>query len=187
MTDIEGEWIPPDEIERHWRAFLAGVLHHTVYMCRWLKRNSRSGRYMSGMKPPCRKLENAAFCWQWVFWGPECELTLEEVCLHLGISAPRVRARILEETGGGKDINQLVARTLRFVDERVADGREKSRKANSSVSVDWEALRQYRSVYPVTMSLEDFYSASAGQGQDHVDSSASSGCGVCAGGTEAPG
>jgi hypothetical protein len=162
MNPEQGEWNPSVDIELAWKDFLVGVMAHTVVLCRWLGRKHGAGRCMVRNQRPGKQLYNAAVAWRWVFWGPESELTLEETCLHLGVNAPQVRSRILKEIGAGRDINTLVAKVLDLAEVQYA---ERSRTEHGGDTVDWSALRHYRSVYPVGSSPQDFCRVALGRAE----------------------
>lgn len=153
MKPEQGEWNPSVDVEQAWRDFLVGVMAQTVMLCRWLGRKTASKGFVVRNTRPNRQLYNAAAAWRWVFWGPESELTLEETCLHLGVSAPQVRSRLLKEIAGSRDINTVVAKVLDLAEVEYA---ERSRDESLDETVDWSALRRYRSVYPVGSSPEEF-------------------------------
>lgn len=153
MKPEQRDWNPSVDIEQAWGDFLVGVMAQTVTLCRWLGRKAASGRFVVRNTRPSRQLYNAASAWRWVFWGPESELTLEETCLHLGVSAPQVRSRILKEIAGGRDINTLVAKVLDLAEVEYV---ERARAESGVEAVDWSALRRYRSVYPVGSNPQEF-------------------------------
>ena len=145
-----------DDPQEHWSCFLTSMLANTVDLCSWLAVQAAGRCRNASPRPLRRRLLNAAVAWKWVFDNPDCELTLEEICLHLGLSESRVRSRILAAARPGGDINKVVARILHECED--VDGNPKRKAAHPCRvgALDWARLRDFRSHHPLGASLEDF-------------------------------
>jgi hypothetical protein len=146
---IDGEeWIPPDELDKHWRDFLVAMMANSVRLCRWISAKSRKGVRQSWKAGPSERFYSAAIAWRWVFWGPNCGLSLEEVCEFLGLDAQDVRLKILADCQPARDINQVVDRVIRAGDLWCAKPKRKGPRPVTPVSVDWRKLRESRGHIP---------------------------------------
>jgi len=146
---IDGEeWNPPEDLDDKWRGFLVAMMANTVRLCRWISAKSRKGVRPSWKSGPSDRLYSAAVAWRWVFWNPQCALSLDEVCESLGFGANSVRRKILADCQPARDINQVVDRVIQAGDAWNAKPKRRPPRPSKEVSIDWGRLRDARRCSP---------------------------------------
>lgn len=155
VRDDDGK-LAIEDLEERWRDFLVGVLAHTTRMCFWLCKAATGRCKKRSPRTLHRRLLNAATSWQWVYGNPDCELSLDEVCLFLGLTPELVRRRIWDACSPPEDINQVVARILVECQNQRSKSNRKPRDAGPLGPALWLRLGDYRRAHPRGSSFEDF-------------------------------
>jgi hypothetical protein len=132
VTDYDDENIIED-CEAGWSRFCREVLVRTYYhMSDLCRRHRRLGRY--GMQPTSRKeweaLRRGVAAYQWVVDGTGGEFTFDQTCRDVGLDPAILRRRLLSMCQPRRDINLLVAWTVRH--EKAQESRRLGRRPEPS-------------------------------------------------------
>jgi hypothetical protein len=132
VTDYDDENIIED-CETGWSRFCREVLVRTYYhMSDLCRRHRRLGRY--GMRPESRKeweaLRRGVAAYQWVVEGTGGEFTFDQTCRDVGLDPAILRRRLLSMCQPRRDINLLVAWTVRH--EKAQESRRLGRRPEPS-------------------------------------------------------
>lgn len=136
------------DVASNFKNFLCNILVHTKKNCEYAAKHFTS---LQAVKEAFNKNHGSqdakcwAYAWNWTFGDTLCELSLREVCDTLGLEEYAIRRRIMADCPPNVDISRYARHAL---DYAVRLDSYTKRRAKQEIEVPWDALAEYRKLYP---------------------------------------